>query len=393
MSRYYDSVHLASDQKDLLISQLKAEIFEIQQRDKDYLALRDQLHNIQSKYRHLQDEKVTFIQKLTTTQLLQDNDFRGKHEGNAMSIMALKKEIDDLRFLLNEKSRVNNDYQQEIAANRDQINRKEGDITGIQRDLAHKSDQGYQIRKDIDNLSYEVSKLKEEKLKDLDEIARLRELSAYRERENGDQAQRIRGVDYDLLKNQERASELGKLAESKEFDLRRTSEALDSAQIELARLKDESQRLQGDNLGQQRQYDRQNEEKVALLRQRDLELQKNRELSALLFDLESKNRSRDDQVIVIRKELDDVKFSNSSIHDRNSDLRAEIAALQQHIAVLENQNKELNRELEKFVETDEQIRTTLNRRERVVELRQKTEHELHKSMYDLERSSPQRRYR
>lgn len=44
--QYYDSVHLASDQKDLLISQLKAEIFEIQQRDKDYLALRDQLYAI-----------------------------------------------------------------------------------------------------------------------------------------------------------------------------------------------------------------------------------------------------------------------------------------------------------------------------------------------------------
>jgi len=53
-------VHLASDQKDLLISQLKAEIFEIQQRDKDFLALRDQLYSIQSKYRHLQDEKVSF---------------------------------------------------------------------------------------------------------------------------------------------------------------------------------------------------------------------------------------------------------------------------------------------------------------------------------------------
>jgi hypothetical protein len=52
-------VHLASDQKDLLISQLKAEIFEIQQRDKDFLALRDQLHSIESKYRHLQDEKVS----------------------------------------------------------------------------------------------------------------------------------------------------------------------------------------------------------------------------------------------------------------------------------------------------------------------------------------------
>ena len=67
--QYYDSVHLASDQKDLLISQLKAEIFEIQQRDKDYLALRDQLYTIQQKYRHVQDEK-----------LMQDNDYNYRHD-------------------------------------------------------------------------------------------------------------------------------------------------------------------------------------------------------------------------------------------------------------------------------------------------------------------------
>ena len=96
--QYYDSVHLASDQKDLLISQLKAEIFEIEQRDKDYLALRDQLYTIQTKYRHLQDEK-----------LLQDNDFKTRHDSNLMTLQSLKKEIDDTRFLLNEKNRSNND--------------------------------------------------------------------------------------------------------------------------------------------------------------------------------------------------------------------------------------------------------------------------------------------
>jgi len=67
----------------------------------------------------------------------------------------------------------------------------------------------------------------------------------------------------------------------------------------------------------------------------------------------------------LRKELDDIKFSNSSIADRNLDLRNEIAAWQQHVNVLEGQNRDLNTELEKFVETDEQIRSTLNRRDRV----------------------------
>jgi hypothetical protein len=60
------------------------------------------------------------------------------------------------------------------------------EINNTQRELAHKSDNGYQIRKDIDNISYEVAKMKEERAKDQDEIQRMRELSTYRERENQD---------------------------------------------------------------------------------------------------------------------------------------------------------------------------------------------------------------
>ena len=57
------------------------------------------------------------------------------------------------------------------------INRKDVEINSTSRELAHKSDHGYQIRKDIDNLSFEINKLKEERAKDMDEVSRLRELS------------------------------------------------------------------------------------------------------------------------------------------------------------------------------------------------------------------------
>lgn len=122
-------MHLASDQKDLLISQLKAEIFEIQQRDKDYLALRDQLYTIQTKYRHLQDEK-----------LLQDNDFKTRHESNLITLQGLKKECDDTRFLLNDKNRSNNDASGDIAALREHIARREAEIFSGQRDVQQRSD-------------------------------------------------------------------------------------------------------------------------------------------------------------------------------------------------------------------------------------------------------------
>ena len=44
---------------------------------------------------------------------------------------------------------------------------------------------------------------------------------------------------------------------------------------------------------------------------------------------------RDDQIAQARKELDDVRFSNSSMLDRNGDLKGEVEALQKHIDVLE----------------------------------------------------------
>jgi len=76
----------------------------------------------------------------------------------------------------------------------------------------------------------------------------------------------------------------------------------------------------------------------------------------------------------------------------NDDLRAEIDALQRHCNVLQGQNRDLNTELEHFVQTDEQIRATLNRRDRVNDLRMKTETEIRASYADLERSSPRRRH-
>lgn len=66
---------------------------------------------------------------------------------------------------------------------------------------------------------------------------------AFKERECQDNDAKIKSVDYDLYKAQERANELSKLADAKDFELRRTHEALDSAVGELGRTKDDHSRL------------------------------------------------------------------------------------------------------------------------------------------------------
>ena len=79
------------------------------------------------------------------------------------------------------------------------------------------------------------------------------------------------------------------------------------------------------------------------------------------------------------------------MQNANADLRAEIDALQHHCNVLAGQNVELNTELERFVQTDEQIRNTLNRRDRVDHLKYTGETKMRESYANLERASPRRR--
>ena len=297
-----------------------------------------------------------------------------------------------MRFLLNEKNRQNNDLQAEIAGIRDQISRREAEIFSNQREVQQKSDQGFGLRKDLDSCNFELQKLKEERSRDQEEIDRLRDLNSFKERENTEADQRIKGLDYDLFKSQERANDLSKQSEALEFDLRRTTEAYECAHADLLRARDEQARLQAEQSNLQRTMELRVQEKGELSRKSEGEQNRNRDQSQHLYDLEAKARNAEEQLAASRKEQEDLRFSNHSMQGHNDDLRAEIDALQRHCNVLQGQNRDLNCELESFVQTDEQIRATLNRRDRVNDLRVKTETEIRASYADLERSSPKRRH-
>ena len=198
-------------------------------------------------------------------------------------------------------------------------------------------------------------------------------------------------MDYELYKSQERAAELSKMADAREFELRRTTEGYEATAAELMRGRDEQAR-NGDEANQlTRALDMKMQEKAELVRRSETELGRNRELSTTLFDLEAKSRATEDQLAAGRREQDDLRFATSSMQNANADLRAEIDALQHHCNVLAGQNVELNTELERFVQTDEQIRTTLNRRDRVDHLRYTGETKMRESYANLERASPRRR--
>lgn len=172
--------------------------------------------------------------------------------------------------------------------------------------------------------------------------------------------------------------------------MRRTTEAYEAAAADLMRARDEQARNNDEASQLTRALDLKMTEKSELVRRSEGELARNRELSANLYDFEAKGRAADDNLTANRREQEDLRFATSSMQQQNADVRAEVDALQHHCNVLAGQNVELNGELERFVNTDEQIRQTLNRRDRVETLRHKTEQEMRVSYANLERSSPRR---
>lgn len=94
--QYYESARYYSNQKDLLINQLKSEIFELKGKAKDYNTMRDKIVEMEMAYRRLLEEKV-ISNILTNIQGNYEDNLRGKIDNSYQDSQSLKKDIDELR--------------------------------------------------------------------------------------------------------------------------------------------------------------------------------------------------------------------------------------------------------------------------------------------------------
>lgn len=90
----------------------------------------------------------------------------------------------------------------------------------------------------------------------------------------------------------------------------------------------------------------------------------------------------------MRKELENLKYSNDALLDRSHEIKMELDSLNAHAELLTGQNRDLQHELDSFVETDEVVRRNLDRKDKVYQIRSKVDEVIKKSMIDLNAKSP-----
>lgn len=223
----------------------------------------------------------------------------------------------------------------------------------------------------------------------------MKELNENRVREAADQADRIKGLDYDMSRVHLRIDDTQKLTDARGYDLRNKQLLLDDLQKEAARSKDLNCRMASDGALLRRDGDKQTTDLYELRKENEFQGARNLDMSAQLRELEARLKDREDSLFLQRKDLDANKYGNASLRAHNVDNLAEKDALEKHAQVLQLQNDEITRELDKFCEMDEYVRNQLDRRSRVQNMRVHNEQELKQSNYrlsDARSRSPQRRY-
>lgn len=227
------------------------------------------------------------------------------------------------------------------------------------------------------------------------EIAKLKDLNECRVREAAEQAERQKGLDYELSRTQLRIEDTQKVIDARSYELRSKQLQLEDVQKEIARARDLNGRLASDSTLLRRDGDKQAQDLYELRKDNEFQAARNLDMSIQVRELEARLKDREDQAFVSRKDLEANKHTNATLRGHNVDNLAEKDALERHSQVLSLQNEEITRELDKFCEMDEYVRNQLDRRSRVIGIRARNDQELRQSygrIDDARSRSPQRRY-
>lgn len=192
-----------------------------------------------------------------------------------------------------------------------------------------------------------------------------------------------------------RIDDTQKLIDARSYDLRNKQLLLEDVQKEIARNKDLNSRLTSDAGCLRRDGDKQAADLYDLRKEIEFQTGRNLDLGAQVRELEARLKDREDTLFLQRKDLEASKHTNATLRAHNVDNLAEKEALEKHAQVLQIQNDDITRELDKFCEMDEYVRSQLDRRSRVLGLRARNEQELRQSFHRVEDArsrSPQRRY-
>jgi hypothetical protein len=148
---FYDPIHAENEQKDLIIAKLKQEAFELRQKEREYTTLQNTCSNMEHKQNSLFEDKRR-----------NEADMASKFEYQATSQKSMMREIDDLKLMLDDQSRIGANLETDCHAQLKIGDQMISEMERLRNECYDKGDMNTGIRQDIQDQDQDLLFLQED---------------------------------------------------------------------------------------------------------------------------------------------------------------------------------------------------------------------------------------
>ena len=433
-----------------MIAQLKAENFELKQKEREYNVLNSQLLDLEHRFRLLQEEKIRM-----------DSDAKDREEMLFKKNYGLQEDLHKTNEGIVDVERQIRDVSSRLSAHKSIVDDRNAELARLKKNLADLTDESLRLQRarratELDlqvahdghkaaesevtgllvesdrlkkskilgedrlhNAESEVEKLKrrlaevqtETNIVDGQRIQKEKDIDAARQSRKYTQgevealsiknnrlldekdmlAKKLNDLDVQARLTSRKYDDISVLLDAKEKEYKSIRSASGYAESKEYSTREDLRKIKTENETFQILLDKYRGDVEFQKRLRDDEAMKKYHLEDEKKRLSREAMLKDIEARTAKKELEKYQGSHERLLEENEMVEKELEAVKEHTGLLESQNENLHKELDTFVDTNEKVRKDLDRKDIVDYIKNRNQGELEKSIEKVRTSlSPKR---
>ena len=354
MSEDFNSTNKSGKEKDMLISQLKSKIFELELHQKDYDVLNERFKQLKIDFASLNDSK----------NLLELEKDKREEEYNRI-IGDLQCENENLQIGFNDKLTKNKNCFSQNSILQKQLEIKDNEICDLTQKLNELQNQFCRNEDERANLEKILNGLNDIKNSQNYKIEQLIE-------DNKTLKQICEEQDNDIKSGNQERQNLAKELDKKNNDILNSNSQIRAKINDINNLQNQLNKNNGISLqyennikDYQRQADFLKRENESLNNNIYKEKSINSDEGQKYKELNNIMGEREQKINQINQDIHNIKIEQQNEENNNNLLQEENAKLRNHIMILTEQNQNLINEIDNVIEEDEKAKYVLDRKKRI----------------------------
>lgn len=349
----YEMKTSCNPEKEMLISQLKSQLFEYEQNEKNF-------NQLQAKFRNVQND----LQLLSEDKLSLEYELKQKGESGSQQIGELKTENEDILNELNDKNAMNKKLYYDNNNLFRNLETTDIEIEALKEKIAEQEEMILKLGQEKTYCERQISSYNQAKEKDNRDIQDMEEKRAMLKQTSIEQSNMINNkkeqndrcfqeLDQERFENK---NLVGKLR-SKEENFALTQRQLQEANRTMVKLENDLNDLK-------KNYSRTSNDLTMMINNCSSEQGKRNQIEQNNEKLDQMLRDRLDEIKRVSNENEGIQMNIEKLCGDKERLGGELSQYKNHIRLLIDQNQKLGNELEAVLERDQKLNLILHRTQR-----------------------------